>query len=191
MKRREGKILLVAALCVSLGFSALAKSGEKGDCPMKGRNSGGYHHKGQDKDLDGAFLKKAHFLLTHAEEIGLSDSQQEQIENRKYEAKKNIIQKESEIKTVMLDLKQEFGKDEANRNRVNKLIEDKYVLKEEKAKMLVNAYFDIKNVLSAEQKDKAKELWSEKKKEMRYQGREKRMKDYMRHKQGMHHKNRD
>ena len=48
---------------------------------------------------------------------------------------------------------------------IDALIDKKYEIKKEKAKSMVGAYAELKGILTAEQKDKLKELYKKCKKE--------------------------
>jgi Spy/CpxP family protein refolding chaperone len=59
---------------------------------------------------------------------------------------------------LAVDIKAEMWKDPMNVDKINKLIDQKYDLKKEKTKIIVKAYDDIKNILTADQKAKLKDV---------------------------------
>jgi hypothetical protein len=110
-------------------------------------------------ELDDMFLKKAHFILANADEIGLNDEQAQKVEALKLSVKKSLIKHDADIELLALDIKEELGKEEINTATVNSLIDKKYGVKAQKAKDIVGAYADIKKSLTKEQQQKLKDMW--------------------------------
>lgn len=107
------------------------------------------------------FFYKAGLFLKHADEIGLSEEQVKQIKDLKHSTKKAYVMKKAEIEVAAIDFQAGlYGKVDVN--AMNGIIDKKYDLKKEKAKMLVKAYADLKNILSDSQMEKIKELYKEK-----------------------------
>ena len=122
---------------------------------------GSKHHKDKDKhkDLESKVLWEAGFLLEHKEDLALTDEQIAKLETLKLETKKSMIRKDAEIEAISLDIDAKLKTDDATPDAVNALMDQKYELKKEKSKELVAAYFDLKNLLTDEQKAKKKELF--------------------------------
>jgi len=156
----KGKYLLILALVMCLGFGA---SVAFADTP--GRGHEGMREEYKPQDLESKFFYKAHKLLKHEEELGLSDKQIERIKDLKLTTKKDLIQKEAEIELLALDIKAQLYEEKVNLRAVKDLIDKKYELKKAKAKTLVEAYVTLKDVLNKVQKEKLKELYKERKRE--------------------------
>jgi len=118
--------------------------------------------KSKDGDLESKFFYKAGFLLKHDEEIGLTGEQKTKVESLKMEVEKNLIRKDAEIEILGLDIKSALKADDANLEAINALVDQKYELKKQKTKDLVAAYLQLKSLLTDEQKEKKKALYSEK-----------------------------
>ena len=104
------------------------------------------------------FFHKAHLALSHAAELGLSDDQVSKIKALEYTVKKNLIKEDADIKSLGLDIREAITKDTVDTNAVNSLIDQKYAKKAEKAKETVQAYANLKKILTKDQYDKLKEM---------------------------------
>ena len=143
--------VLVLALSVPLGYAReYGKQG--GHC--------GYH-----KGLEQKFFHKAHFILKNQGELDLSDKQIEEIRALKLETKKELIMRKAEIETIKVDIKANLYQDAIDTEVTNKLVDEKYELKKEKAKSLVKAFAALKNTLTEGQKKELKNLWRKDKKQ--------------------------
>jgi len=111
------------------------------------------------KSLNEKVLKKAYFFLKNADEIGLSDDQVMNVKEIKVAAKKEMIRKDADIELLKIDIKSKLYSDNINLDEINKLIDQKYKLKNEKAKYLVAKYAELKGMLTDEQMEKAIEIW--------------------------------
>jgi hypothetical protein len=152
MKRRVlATVLLVAVMVFFMAPVSQARMCDK--CKMMG--SGKYSQKG----LEGKFYKKVKFLLKNHEELALTDKQIDDIKAMKYKVKKEVISKDTEIDMTKAELSEEMWKDEPSSAVLNKLIEKKYDLKKEKAKILSQGCLDLKGVLNKEQSKEAKKLY--------------------------------
>lgn len=142
-------VLMVVALCLSVTTLSYAGDyGKKSGCYVK---KGGY--------LESKVLKKAHFILSNKEELSLSDEQYDKIKAMKISVKKNLIKQDAQIDLLAIDIKTEMWEDKPNVAAIDKLIDQKYDLKKEKAKMLVKTYVDMKGILSDSQMDEMKALY--------------------------------
>ena len=148
-----GGLALMALCAAPAGANPPSCGGgmeEGGPCP------------GQKKGLEEKFMKKARMLLEHGDELKLSEEQVGKIRALKHEVKKDIIMKDAQIEVVGLDLKALLRDDTMDVDRANALIEQKYDIKKAKAKLLVKALADLKNILTDEQKKAAQGLYKEK-----------------------------
>jgi len=114
----------------------------------------GHHKYGLDKKV----LKKFHLILTHKDDLGLSDEQVKKIKGLKIKTKKNLIKQKAEIDLIKIDIKSSLWEDKIDIKTIEKLIDQKYEIKKEKAKALINSYAELKNILSDEQKAKLKSI---------------------------------
>ncbi|UCG35279.1 MAG: hypothetical protein JSW17_00325 [Candidatus Omnitrophota bacterium] len=157
----KGKYLLIVALVavMTIGLSAaLADTHGRGYEGMKKE----YHHKEyKPQDLKDKFFFKAMHILKNKEELGLSSRQVDKIKDLKLTTKKDLIRKDAEVEILALDIKAGLYEERVNLKAVNELIDKKYDIKRAKAKALVAAYVELKDVLTKAQKEKLKGLWKE------------------------------
>jgi Spy/CpxP family protein refolding chaperone len=140
-----GVISLLAFFLVTTSpFMAYAESSKKG-----------VHH---GAGLVEKIFHKFYFLIANQDELNLSDAQVAKIKSTKISAKKDLIKRKAEIDLVSIDIKSILWEDTIDKEKINKLIDQKYELKKEKAKALINAYAELKNILSDEQKKKCKDI---------------------------------
>jgi len=109
--------------------------------------------------FENKFYGKACFMMENSEELGLSDETVKKIKELKLKTKKDLIKKDAEIDVLALDIKAAMMEDSVDITALNALIDKKYELKKEKAKVLAGSYAALKGMLTAEQKDKMKKLW--------------------------------
>lgn len=116
--------------------------------------------KGHQKGVTGKiFCKKAKFILTNQDELGLSDKQVEQIKDLSSTTKRELIKRDAEIDLATFDIKEKLHKDKVDVKATHPLIDKKHDLKKAKEKYLVQQYADLKGILSREQLIKMKTLW--------------------------------
>lgn len=109
-------------------------------------------------DLGDMFIYKAHFILSNAEELGLSDDQVDKIIALKLNAKKSLIKYDADIDTFALDIMSELKKDDININMINAMIDKKYAVKTQRAKDIIAACVNIRKILTDEQRKKLKDM---------------------------------
>ena len=124
-------------------------------------DSSGYHDKHKMHITD-KFFMKAHFVLIHKDEIGLTEDQVNQIKDLKVAIKKDVIRKGAEIEVIMLDVWSELHKKQVDISAVNTFLDKKYELKKEKTKGAASAYVKLKGILTEDQMTKVKSLWYKK-----------------------------
>lgn len=155
MKPNKTKLALVGIIVLTLIAPlpvALAKHG----------GHGGYEKSHGKGGLEGKFCSKAHFILGHAKELGLSSEQEDSLLNLKFDTKRSQISKDAEIDMLKLDIMRALHERTIQTEAINKLIDQKYELKKEKAKALVAAFANLKNQLTEEQYTKMKDLYRSK-----------------------------
>jgi len=142
MKDRKFGIifLLVLSLVIYLPLMALAQP-----CAKKSQHGCG---------LEKKIFCKLHFALANQEKLDLSDDQVAKIRELKMSLKKDLIKRDAEIDVISVDIKSKLREDKIDKESIGKLIDQKYELKKEKAKALIDACAGLKNILSVEQNKK-------------------------------------
>jgi hypothetical protein len=141
-------MILAVSFCVPAGYADYGSKYCKKDTKYDG--------------LQEKFFYKAHFILNNEEELGLSEKQVKTIKDLKIALKKNIINMQAQIDLLTVDIKTEMWEDPMNVEMINSLVEEKYAIKKEKTKALIDAYSKLKGVLSEDQKKTLKKLWKQK-----------------------------
>lgn len=144
----KAKNLVIVVLILSLAICILMFS-----LYVCGNKQGGKYG-----SLENKVSRKAHFLIKNQKTLGLSGAQVRKIESLENRALKDSITKRAQIKMIAVDIRAEMRKDDINTRKVNKLIDQKYAVKKAKTKSLINTYAALKGLLTAEQKEKMKEL---------------------------------
>lgn len=99
-----------------------------------------------------------HCIMANQDELGLTDEQGEKIQQLKTSSQKDLIKLEAEIDLITIDIKSKSREDKIDKEGIGELIDRKYDLKKEKAKALIGAYADLRNILSIEQTKKLSQL---------------------------------
>ena len=148
---------------VSLGVLMFLALSVPGLMPAASANHGYCHGggRGMKGNFEGMFFFKSHFLLENAEQLALTEKQQEEIQNLKLEVKKSLIKQEAEVEVVELDIAQRVHGKVIDTEAVNKLIDQKFELKKTELKFIVESMAKLKQILSDEQYAKMKELFSQ------------------------------
>ncbi len=137
----------------------------KGDCQGQKQCavSGGH---GQDESspcpIIDKIMKKAHFLLENWEEIGLSQEQVNTIKDLKLQDKKSMIRGGADMEIMMLDMKSKLSEEVLDVEGMNAMIDEGMAQMTQSAKASVDVYAKLKAVLTPEQVEKAKALWTKK-----------------------------
>jgi Spy/CpxP family protein refolding chaperone len=150
MKDRKFGIifLLVLSLVIYFPLMALAQS-----CPKKSQ---------QGCRLDKKIFCRLHSALANQEKLDLSDDQVAKIRELKMSTKKDLIKRDAEIDIISVDIKSKLREDKIDKENIGKLIDQKYELKKEKAKALIDACAGLKSILSVEQNKKLNNLTCQK-----------------------------
>lgn len=144
-------VLCVLTVFVSAGYA------DHGVGYHKKGEYGGYHRKG----LSGKAMKKMHMVLRNKKELEITDEQEQAIRKLKYDTKKKVITMKAEADVIAVDIKSMmYDDDPMDTEAINALIDKKYEIKKNKAKILIGAYAELKKILTAEQKDKLRDLVS-------------------------------
>lgn len=150
MNKRLVVALLIAVFAFSGAAIVYAEKDDMGKMDKMGM---------MDKmNMDNKILKKAYFFLKNSEELGISDEQMVKIKVLKVGIEKELIQQNVDIEILDIDIQTAISMDNIDADAVNKLIGKKYDLKKAKAQYLVTKYVELKNILTAEQKTKLKDL---------------------------------
>ena len=139
--------------CVSLGLMSLFLFSSTGF------SWGGGSRGESQSTFEDMFFFKAHGMIAKADELGLTEKQQEDIKSLKMDVKKQLIRQDAEIDLITVDIKQQMYQDSIDVNAVGKLLDQKYDLKKIKAKYLLESISKLKQVLSDEQRNKLKTLY--------------------------------
>jgi Spy/CpxP family protein refolding chaperone len=131
------------------------------DCPMGMGKAGmmyGHKQESSQEESGGMFFHQARFILMQKDEIGLTEEQVEKVKTLQYNVEKNLIKEKADLELLVLDIREELRKDDINLNAVRGLIDKKYAAKAQKAKEDVEAYVNLKNILSKDQQKKLQEM---------------------------------
>ena len=120
---------------------------------------GGKMDKGQGQcPVANKFMMKAHFLLEHKADVGLTDDQAKTIKDLKLQVEKGSIQQSADMKTFMLDLDSKLAEDKVDVDGTNALIDKGFASAAASAKSNLNAYAKLKALLTPDQITKMKAL---------------------------------
>ncbi len=121
---------------------------------------------GKGESLEDKFMDKASFIMMNKDELGVTEEQERKVKDLKLELRKTLIKKQAEIDLLALEIKSGLWEDTVDTAALSKLIEQKYGLKKDKAVAVVEAYANLKKILTKEQMANMKKLWHEQKKQM-------------------------
>ena len=108
------------------------------------------------------FFKKAHFILTNQQALGLSNEQVDSIKDLMRETKKVLIRQGADVDIVAVDLMAGLKADVVDVEAVHALSDQKFALKADKTKTAVEGYAKLKGLLTEAQRDTMHDLWLEK-----------------------------
>lgn len=161
------KFVLVLAILTGVLFAGGAWAGHGSEqCPTGGDKacgqSSGCDDAGYPCPIVDKAMKKAHFYLGNAEEIGLSEEQIQTIKDLKLWFKKQMIRGNADMQIMMLDMQSKLGEETLDQTGINAMIDEGMANMAKSAKDSVEAYAKLKAVLTPEQVEKAKEIWKKK-----------------------------
>lgn len=167
-------LLLIAGLLIASPL-VYAEHGGSG-CPMSGKSDCGTKKceksemkcsgKGSASEcpIISKFMKKAHFFLENKSEIGLSDAQVKTIKGLKSQVEKSAIRMSADMQIHMMDLDEKLSEEKVDVEGISAMVEQGMSGMGAAVRANIQAYADLKAVLTPEQMAKAKEIWSGKKK---------------------------
>ena len=88
----------------------------------------------------------------------MTDDQVAKIRELKMSTKKDLIKRDAAIDVISVDIKSKLREDKIDKENIGKLIDQKYELKKEKAKALIDVCAGLKNILSVEQNKKLRNI---------------------------------
>jgi Spy/CpxP family protein refolding chaperone len=148
MKIKESiKFFLITLLCV--GIVSVP-------CVAEGHGKGKRDDKGHG--LEKKFFHKLELVKANDKKLGLSDAQFDKIKMLELNTRKDVVIKSAEIEVLKIEIKLKLWEDTIDKTSINKLIDKKYEFKKAKAKVLVSAYAQFKNILTPEQKKMLKAI---------------------------------
>lgn len=170
-------LVITAGLCMILASYSFAADnqmgrGNQGNMGMmnKGAMQGGgnakvmMHSTGMGKwgntNFEQNFRRELTFITVHAVELELTDSQVGKIKELQYNLNKEMIAQKSQIASLDLDIRHELEKDNMDPTVVNRLIDKKYEAKKQEDKDFAEAYSNLHSILTQEQENKLKVIWS-------------------------------
>lgn len=127
-----------------------------------------------DEKTDATFTKPAPKLsigtegvLNLAKELNLTDDQIAKIKEIKNKSKKDISDLRSEIKTIIQTIQDELKKQNADKDKINVMIDKISENQKKLMKLRLEQFFEVKKILTNEQFDKLTKLLEERKKEFK------------------------
>ena len=121
-----------------------------------------WHSKGGT--LEGKFFHKAHSLMQHQDEIGLSEEQIESVKMQKREVKKTMLMRNAEIEILAVDINAKLREYPVDEKALSDLVSQKADLEKERAVAMVKAFAQLKNTMTEDQYMAMKEIWKEQRK---------------------------
>lgn len=106
-------------------------------------------------------------ILNLDKELNLSDEQIIMLKEIRDKSRKEIFNLRNEIKTLIWDIQDEFKKQNADKNKVNSLVDRISENQKKLMKLRVEQFFEVKKILTEEQFKKLTKLLEEKKKEFK------------------------
>jgi Spy/CpxP family protein refolding chaperone len=157
--RKTMMFILFLAMTVFLSSPAFARSMEgqwKGkECPIK-------MEKGESQcPIANKFTMKAHFLLEHKADLGLTDDQVNAIKNLKLQMEKDGIRQCADMKTFKLDLESKLMEDKVDVEGASALIDKSSATAAAASKSNLASYAQLKSLLTPDQITKMKEIHEE------------------------------
>ena len=146
MKRKTGGTIFFLACCMVIFALTMAYAGDDRKCEKCAHS------------FDRKVLKRIHLVIENQDALEASDSQIEKLKELKMRLKKDLIQRKAAIDLIGVDIKSKLWADDIDRKDINELIDRKYELKKAKAKSVVEAWIELKDILKDEQEAKLKDI---------------------------------
>jgi Spy/CpxP family protein refolding chaperone len=106
-------------------------------------------------------------ILSFEKELNLTGDQVNKIKEIRDKSRKEIFNLRNEIRTLIWDIQDEMKKQNADKGKINSMIDKISDNQKKLMKKNVEQFFEVKNVLTEEQFEKQKKLLEEKRKSMR------------------------
>jgi len=129
--------------------------------PFSAWAHGGHHEHSWHASLEDKFYGQADFLIREAKNLGLTNEQVQTIKDKRFEIQRQDIQSDAQMAVAMLGIQKQLDSDAPNMDQLNVLIDNKMEVKKTLMKTFAQGGVDIKNILTPEQKTKAREILEE------------------------------
>jgi Spy/CpxP family protein refolding chaperone len=106
-------------------------------------------------------------VLNLAKELNLTDEQIAKIKEIKNKSKKDIFDLRNEIITIIQNIQDELKKQNADKNKINGLVDKISDNQKKLMKLRLEQFFEVKKILTDEQFEKLTKLLEERKKEFK------------------------
>lgn len=156
------QIILVSMMLLALAVPPAMANYEGGKCARSGHDCAQgscSHGKESGCPIANKLMTKSEFYLKNADEIGLSEDQVKQIKAIKLEAEKDEVLGGAQMKVAFLDIESKMSTDPVDQESLNAVVDSLSAGMNQGAKKTIKLYADLKSVLTADQKKKAKTLW--------------------------------
>ncbi|HTL47152.1 MAG TPA: hypothetical protein VL688_03710 [Verrucomicrobiae bacterium] len=127
--------------------------------PAFANHGGGEFQGGGTPSLKEKFFEKYHFLMSHREDLKLSQDQISGLMDLKFAIKKDFAETEAQMEVATLNLFQELHKNDADLNKMNGFIDNKIEAKRRFDYDLAKSLIEMKKILSADQVKQMQDLW--------------------------------
>jgi hypothetical protein len=177
MRQFKDKIAVVIWLSSVLGAGLWLSAGSLAYARPQDDGSGSRHHYGKMEEQCSSqcpvaqkFMRKAHFLLEHKSDLGLTDEQVKAVKELTLQADKDQIRQNAESKIFQLDLKSKMDDEKIDVEGTNALIDKGFSAYAAATKANLDAYVKLKALLTPDQITKIKELHMKDKAEWKNKG---------------------
>lgn len=95
------------------------------------------------------------------QELGLTQDQVQKLDDLKYQHQRQMIDVRHDLALKRLELRREMEKDNPDRAKINRLLDETSALKGQQQKLRTNHRLDASQILTPEQRTKAREMMAE------------------------------
>lgn len=146
--------IIAAVLILFVAFSGISYADAGNKCKSCGDK--------KEFSMKDKFFEKIKFVHKNQEALEITDDQLAKIKDLKIKTKKELIRKHADIEVIKIDIISFLYQEKINVDAINKLIDKKYDIKKEKAKLLVSSLADLKGILTKDQCAKLKQCYKNK-----------------------------
>ncbi|GEM_PF-4341584 len=118
-----------------------------------------YKETGRVQGLEDRFFNKIQFLLKNKKELGLTPEQTAKINDLKTDIAKKLMRNDGQENVLKVDVGTGLWESPPNTPVIDELVDKMHELQQEDSKTLLNGFYKIHEILSAEQNKKYKNLW--------------------------------